>query len=217
MTKKDINSSTKEMTVEVNGEKKQISWHKGMKFSELVQSLIAQNAPEGKLLYSVTISTAKGPVTIKPEHLKKLNDANVEGDEQIKFIFKDKKEYIVELSDQVLPYIDKVQNEITNIIKLLQDDPNNSKAMQTLSNVIDGIGALGQTIVPIISLKILKIDDFVFDDQKGEAAFEAIKNFVDSFKVKIDSDDVQEKIKAISEMLPKLLAFYKTIFQDVRN
>ncbi len=205
------------MNIKINGETKEIDWHEGMKFSELVQPLISENLSQGKLLYSVIINTKKGPVTVKPEHLKKLNDAKVEGNEEVEFIFKDKKDYIIELSDQVLPYIDKIESEIDNIISLIKEDPDNPNAMKDLSNIIDGIGALGQTVVPIISLKILKVDDFVFEGKKGESAFEAIRTFVDSFKEKIESKDVNERITAISTMLPKLLSFYKTIFQDVRN
>jgi hypothetical protein len=116
-----------------------------------------------------------------------------------------------------LPYIDKIENEISNIISSLKKDPDNSNAMSDLGNIIDGISALGQTIVPIINLKILNISDFAFEEKNGEEAFEAIKDFVDSFKSKIESDDISEKIEAISEMLPKLLSFYKKIFQEVRK
>jgi hypothetical protein len=205
------------MKVKINGEDKEIQWHEGMKFSELVQPLINDNLSNGKLLYSVIINTAKGPITVKPEHLKKLNDAKVEGDETIEFLFKDKRDYIIELSDQVLPYIDKIESEISNIINLLKEDGTNANAMKDLGNIIDGIGALGQTIVPIISLKILKLEEFEFEGKNGEASFEAIKDFVESFKAKIEGEDVSERIQAISDMLPKLLHFYKTIFQNVRK
>ncbi len=205
------------MNIKVNGEIKDVPWEKGMKFSQLIQPVIAENVADGKLLYSVIINTKKGPITLKPEHLKKLNDAKVEGNEEIELLFKDKRDYIIELSDQVLPYIDKIENEISNIISSLKRDPNNSNAMSDLGNIIDGISALGQTIVPIINLKILNISDFTFEDKKGEDAFEAIKDFVDSFKSKIESNDISEKIEAISVMLPKLLSFYKKIFQEVRK
>jgi hypothetical protein len=205
------------MNIKINGKVRNIDWKKGMKFSDLIQPIISENIADGKLLYSVVIKTEKGPITVKPEYLKKLNDARVEGNEDIELLFKDKKDYIVELSDQVLPYIDKIEGEIATIISLIEEDPDNSNAMTDLGNIIDGISALGQTIVPIINLKILDIKDFSFEDKIGERAFEAIKDFVDSFKIKIESKDLSEKIEAISEMLPKLLSFYKKIFQEVRK
>jgi len=190
----------------VNGEEREINPKNYKNFGELLDEL--QKEFKDKILSKLVINDKEIPLA----HVDKLRPAIIDEDNLIiQITFEPMKLFLIDMLDDIIKYLDKVIGLLPKVSEDMIVDT--EKGYNEIKDLSEGLSAVEDLRKNTEKLSKLSPADVGIKEEEQQEVVGILQNFVSSLANK----DIIDLSDLLEENIPKVLEFYKSYFQKVKQ